>query len=371
MTIGIGMILYSACMGAVVQTGNMERQLMRLKGEYKSAARDGISPTELADLTSRCFRLAEQESDAARSFEAESLAFAVAQRAEGPAAITVEKRVIDGLAGRAFDSPMASVEISAAAGFLNKLQRGLQVHGAWDRAAGERYAGYLRTLASEAKSDSIRAHAAWNLAENLVWIDRVLGGLTADERADAVAETRDSIARLGTILVEGSNTLAQTLVRPLRELETLYVGATAPEIDGVNLDLKPMTLSDYRGKIVILSFWASWCPDCLTEVPQERALIAKFQGEPVVLLGGNGDPDVKPAKRAAKRHKIMWPSFWGHWRGADGSETPMQQLWNVTTWPTTYVIDAEGMIRYKYCWDTEFDEVERVVRKLLAESKGR
>ena len=76
--------------------------------------------------------------------------------------------------------------------------------------------------------------------------------------------------------IEGSarrkRTLGQEAEARLDELLNLAVGKPAPEIEGVDLDGKPSKLSDYRGKVVVLVFWGSWCGPCMEQVPHERDL---------------------------------------------------------------------------------------------------
>ena len=63
------------------------------------------------------------------------------------------------------------------------------------------------------------------------------------------------------------------------------IGAPAPEIRAIDLDGKMFSLSDYRGKVVDLSFWADWCPWCVKLFPHEKALVEKYKDRPFVLLG--------------------------------------------------------------------------------------
>ena len=80
------------------------------------------------------------------------------------------------------------------------------------------------------------------------------------------------------------------------------VGAPAPEIDGEDLDGKPMKLSDYRGKVVVLGFWESAAPPCMAMVRRERTLADRLKDRPFVLLGVNADEDRdRPRRRSGRR----------------------------------------------------------------------
>ena len=80
-------------------------------------------------------------------------------------------------------------------------------------------------------------------------------------------------------------------------------------------------------------------------VPVERALTERMKGKPFTLIGVNGDGILADAKRAVAHEKMTWPSFWN---GKDGSRGPISSAWNVSGWPTVYVIDAGGIIRFKF-----------------------
>ena len=77
--------------------------------------------------------------------------------------------------------------------------------------------------------------------------------------------------------------------------------------------------------------------------PHERSLVKKHQNEPFVILGVNSDSDRAVLKERMEEESITWRS----WFDGGGTGGPIANAWNVTGWPTTYVIDAEGVIRYK------------------------
>ena len=76
--------------------------------------------------------------------------------------------------------------------------------------------------------------------------------------------------------------------------------------------------------------------------PHERSLVKRLQGRPFVLLGINSDPKER-LQQAIQREQMTWQSWW------DGGDThgPIAQAWDVHGWPTMYVLDQKGIIRYK------------------------
>ena len=140
------------------------------------------------------------------------------------------------------------------------------------------------------------------------------------------------------------------------ELRNLAVGKVAPEIEGQDLDGRTLRLSDFRGKVVALAFWATWCGPCMYDVAKERELVLRLEAKPFVLLGINADADRETARsRAAKEH-VSWQSWW------DGKSGPIAVRWGVSSWPTHYVLDPQGIIRYEYPQGERFYQaIDRVV----------
>ena len=132
--------------------------------------------------------------------------------------------------------------------------------------------------------------------------------------------------------------------KELFELLHLSLGKVAPDIAAEGIDGRKFKLSESRGKITVLSFWASWCGPCMQLVPVERALVERMNGKPFTLIGVNGDAVLPDARCAVEHEKMTWPSFWN---GKGGPNGPISSAWNVSGWPTVYVIDANGIIRFK------------------------
>jgi thiol-disulfide isomerase/thioredoxin len=151
-------------------------------------------------------------------------------------------------------------------------------------------------------------------------------------------------------------------------LHHLDIGRTAPEIEGEDIDGKPMKLSDYRGKVVMVLFWATWCNACMHEVPHEKALVERMKGRPFVLIGVNGDNDREKAKTVSAKEGVNWRSFW-----PGGAKRGIPLEWGVSGWPTVYVIDANGVIRDNGL--VYFDEIygrktpDKMIESLVAETE--
>lgn len=95
-------------------------------------------------------------------------------------------------------------------------------------------------------------------------------------------------------------------------------------------------------------------------IPHERSLVKKLSDKPFALIGVNSDEDLDDLKKTLAKEQITWRHFF------DGGSTsgPIASAWNVSGWPTTYVIDADGVIRAK---DLRDEQAEQMIEKVLAE----
>ncbi len=128
------------------------------------------------------------------------------------------------------------------------------------------------------------------------------------------------------------------------DCEHLQIGQVPPDISGKDLDGKKFKLSDSKGKVVFLSFWASWCGPCMQMVPHECALAKRMAGRPFVMLGVNGDTDLDKARSVRTKEAMTWRSF----QNGGDSESGIAADWNVHGWPTVFAMDAKGVIRFKF-----------------------
>jgi hypothetical protein len=94
--------------------------------------------------------------------------------------------------------------------------------------------------------------------------------------------------------------------------------------------------------------------------PHERSLVARLKDKPFALIGVNSDSNKADYFAQAKENGITWRSFWN---GPKGTSGPISAKWNVRGWPTIYVIDHTGVIRFK---DVRGEEMDQAVDQLLA-----
>src|SRR5437867_4924270 len=126
----------------------------------------------------------------------------------------------------------------------------------------------------------------------------------AEHGAEAEKRFERVITEFGQVTQRGLK--LEDVAKPeLSELRRLTIGKPAPEIEGEDLNGQPMKLSDYRGKVVVLTFW--W-PGYI-EAPDHRKLVERMSGKPFAFLGVYGDDDLTKAKADVEKYGITWPSF--------------------------------------------------------------
>ncbi len=133
----------------------------------------------------------------------------------------------------------------------------------------------------------------------------------------------------------------------------------APDFELENFAGGRVRLSDHRGQVVLVNFWATWCPPCVKEVPDFVELYGKYRERGLVILGISVDRNpgaVLPA--FIERHKINYPVLLDDGRVAD-------DYGGITGIPTTFLIDREGVIRERYVGYRPKRVFEEAVKELL------
>ena len=130
--------------------------------------------------------------------------------------------------------------------------------------------------------------------------------------------------------------------RLLRELQSpVAIGKTAVDTKGKCLDGSPFVLADHRGKVVVLSFSGHWCRPCVAMHSIEKQLLNKYTREELAIIEINSDDrdNLEGVKRKIEKDGLHWQMV------ADGPNGPLSKSWNVTSWPTFYVLDWTHRIR--------------------------
>jgi peroxiredoxin len=213
----------------------------------------------------------------------------------------------------------------------------------------------LQAMLDQNPNDDVRGNACLALAT--LRKDAAEYGKNKQATAEAERLYERVIAQFSQVKQRGYS-LAE-LARPeLAELRRLSIGKVAPEIEDYDLYDRAMKLSDYRGKVVVLVFWSALSP-VEHETREYLRLVEQMEGKPFVLLGVHADDGTEKAKAAAEKYEMSWPSF------QDARGGPIAKTYNQNAWPTIYVLDRKGVIRYRGLYHRS--EIAAAVDKLLQE----
>jgi peroxiredoxin len=138
---------------------------------------------------------------------------------------------------------------------------------------------------------------------------------------------------------------------------------SAPNFTLTDLDGKNISLADFKGKVVILDFWATWCPPCIKEIPDFVELYEQYKDKGFAMIGISLDQaGIDVVKEFAQRYKINYSIAMN-----DGNVH--KAYGEITSIPTTFVIDSKGNIRKEYIGFTKKSVFEEDIKTLLQEIK--
>lgn len=191
-------------------------------------------------------------------------------------------------------------------------------------------------------------------------------------RADATDAENAESARLPQVVNRGIETLRSTtigrsappiVVSPsaarrtvVRGLQPYRGNPSPPGMQLADLAGSRHDLSKLRGRVVLVNFWASWCPPCVREMPSMQRLKEKMTDQPFTILAVNMAESNADVRAFIDKIKIDFPVLMDR----DGA---MLKRWKVIVFPTSFVIDAEGRIQYAVLGELEWDSPE-VLEKL-------
>jgi cytochrome c-type biogenesis protein len=134
----------------------------------------------------------------------------------------------------------------------------------------------------------------------------------------------------------------------------------APDVQFAKLDGGSLRLTELRGRVVVLNFWATWCIPCRSEIPALSAMQKTMEGEGLTVVGVSYDDTPELIQEFQKDLKQEYTVVLG---GKDvGSQLPASPL------PTTYIIDRQGQIREKFIGERSQSAFEAVIKPLLQEN---
>jgi peroxiredoxin len=146
------------------------------------------------------------------------------------------------------------------------------------------------------------------------------------------------------------------------EVHAVAVSDSAPDFTLKSLEGSNLRLEEYRGQVVLLNFWASWCGPCRQEMPLLDRLHHRYEDTGFAVLGVNVEGETAPAQDIVDKTSVTFPILID-----DGQK--VSQMYNLQAMPSTVVIDRDGVVRYIHLGYKPGDETKyvEVVKELIRE----
>lgn len=158
---------------------------------------------------------------------------------------------------------------------------------------------------------------------------------------------------MSTIFSAGDN--PQTLKT---EARTRAGYARAPSFSAKDLNNNKVELTAYRGKVVLVNFWATWCAPCLVEIPHFAEWQQKYGARGFQVLGVSMDDSVQPVRSAYEKYRLNYPVVMG--------DEKLGELYGgILGLPVTLLIDGKGRIRFKHQGNPDLKSMEKEIQDLL------
>jgi len=139
---------------------------------------------------------------------------------------------------------------------------------------------------------------------------------------------------------------------------TLVEGATFPDFSVQDVDGKPLSVSAYKGKVLLIDFWATWCGPCMHELPNVEKVYKAYHDKGFDIIGISLDNNKDTLTGYLKQEKIPWQQYCD----GKGWKSDLGQKYGITSIPATYLLDKDGKIIGK---NLRGDDLDKAVAKAV------
>lgn len=152
----------------------------------------------------------------------------------------------------------------------------------------------------------------------------------SDSRSQSIPATK--------ILKQETTPEKEELQKPLRTDPSEWVGKPAPDFQVTDLKGEELSLKDYRGQVVLLDFWATWCGPCIAEMPKVKKTYETYKDQKFQIIGISLDQSEEPLAAYIEKEGLAWVHYWDESRDVRN----LYKVWGI---PTAFLIDGEGIIQ--------------------------
>ena len=222
-----------------------------------------------------------------------------------------------------------------------------------DDPLSERWTAVMEKIQAIFEEQLVRTPDHWHTVRMLTEIHEALGNIEATEKVLKQAQTvfekqleqdeNDWNALNGLANIHeklGNTELARKYKRKV-DPSLGWVGQMLPDFSSaVDLDGKPISLADYRGKVVLLDFWAVWCGPCIGEIPRIKAVYEKYHNKGFEVIGVSFDEDAAVLREFIKEKEVPWRQI----LDGEGFGGTFAKRYGIRGIPAPFLIDREGQV---------------------------
>ncbi len=144
-------------------------------------------------------------------------------------------------------------------------------------------------------------------------------------------------------------TLGSVATRLLYDFKNLSIGKSLPDTIGVDLDGNPQDINQYKGTVLLVDFWATWCGPCIAKMPHMRDLKEKYAERPFEILGISADSELADVTGFLEDTDLPWDLWFS------GKDKGVVKAWNITAFPTVFLVDHKGVVVSKNPSDEQLE----------------